>query len=704
VWVMAAATAFFAVATLWEIGSPLQGGHWASMAGCAIAADNMVRYHLFAAVTHYVTTPPPDHNQYYCRHPYAIYLMEALSRALFGQRAWAIRVPAAVCSLATPVVLFRLARALWGPVPAAVATVGFVVVPIDLAFSCFSSLEVPTILFGLIFCLGTVRVWQGGRGRDVVVAGIGALGATNSDWIGAVLVFMVLAFGVVRLARHRSDSTFDSSLHRRWLLVVGAATLGTLLLYTLLILSAGQLHDVIYGARLRSSGASLSWHVLGNRFRLMRLGWMVPEIGFLALAAGCVVATVRLRTRPCEAVLLAWTVTGSFQYLVFKAGADVHIFWPHYFGPCVALALGALASGLLSLSPGILRAGGLVAAVLAPLVLLARVAIPILDQGRLTQGRFDEHTLHIEPGADAAVFAAWATRDLPRSSILRPTSVSGWHVEYATGLAQELGPIDLSARSVSDRDRVELVDARYATAGELREIARSFDTVAVGPFLRVDRAVPGAGVLAMRYLERQPTVLERALVTDHDLVRAIGPDSDPWATWEWADALGTAAPPEPSGEPTTFHELGGAHNVAMARGDVARADALRARAVALLGTAGADFTDDVRLLGALVEHGPATVVTLLWETGPTFEPVDTTFSVRCHVTAPPALWPAPVDPMEREVAPPMVLKPSLWRAGHLYTQRFVALPGLGIERCRGYFTGNVPHPANGAFAIDLFTL
>ena len=34
------------------------------------------------------------------------------------------------------------------------------------------------------------------------------------------------------------------------------------------------------------------------------------------------------------------------QYVVFKEGADVHIFWPHYFAPYFALAVGALAASV----------------------------------------------------------------------------------------------------------------------------------------------------------------------------------------------------------------------------------------------------------------------------------------------------------------------------------------------------------------------
>ena len=698
-WVACVAGVLFAAVAVWEIGAPLEGGHWASMSACAIAGENMLRYRLFAAVTHYPVMPPPSHAEYYCRHPYAIYLMEALGRALFGHHPWVVRLPAVVCSAVTPFVLFRLGKALWGPVPAAVATVGFVVVPIDLAFACFSSLEVPTILFGLVFCLGTVRVWQGGGRRDVATAALGALGACHSDWIGAVLVAAVVGLGMLRVRGQR-----------RWLLVTTAVTVGTVGLYLLLVLHDGQMSDLVLGARLRSGGSEMPWRHLFNTYRLMRLEWMVPGVGFAVLAAALPVAALRARSKPGELVLLAWTFMATFQYLAFPQGADIHIFWPHYYGPCVALALGTLASALLPWHPSgrmrIARGAAIGALVVLPIAMLGRVGFTTLDQSRLTQGRFDEHELFIESGADASQFADWATHGLPPASLVRCTRLCAKNVEYGTGLAQVEGPFDLSPRDPADRDRVMLVDARATFADDLRALTRSFDTVAVGPFLRVDLAMPGTGVRAMQVVERQPTGLERLLVTDHDLVRSIEDRIDPWSTWAWADALGTAAAPTPEGEPAGIDQLSIAHNVAWEAGDPPRALALRHRAMdALDDTSGREFTGDVRLLGSAVERGPATLVTLLWETGPDFQALpETTFVVRCRVTEAPALWPAPIDPLEKEMAPPMTIKPPLWRPGHLYVQRFVLLHRPGSEACRGYFQPTRPRPASGRFDVDLFAL
>ncbi len=67
----------------------------------------------------------------------------------------------------------------------------------------------------------------------------------------------------------------------------------------------------------------------------------------------------------------------------------------------------------------------------------------------------------------------------------------------------------------------------------------------------------------------------------------------------------------------------------------------------------------------------------------------------------PALWPVPVDPLEKEITPPMTLRPSIWRADGLYVQRFVWLQRPGTEACRGYFTPAELTPVRGGPTVDL---
>ncbi len=56
-----------------------------------------------------------------------------------------------------------------------------------------------------------------------------------------------------------------------------------------------------------------------------------------------------------EAYALSLLVGATFQYVVFKEGADVHIFWPHYFAPYFALALAQLAGTVGAVVARVLR-------------------------------------------------------------------------------------------------------------------------------------------------------------------------------------------------------------------------------------------------------------------------------------------------------------------------------------------------------------
>jgi hypothetical protein len=52
----------------------------------------------------------------------------------------------------------------------------------------------------------------------------------------------------------------------------------------------------------------------------------------------------------------------------------------------------------------------------------------------------------------------------------------------------------------------------------------------------------------------------------------------------------------------------------------------------------------------------------------------------------------------------MTLKPSLWRADHLYVQRFPWSRRPGVESCRGYFEPADLHPEDGEVTVDLDAL
>jgi hypothetical protein len=694
-WVAALASVFFALASAWELFGPLEAGHWSAMAAEGIAAENILRLHVAAPVTRYLAGTPTSLN-YYCHHPYGLFVLQAVARAVFGHHPATVRLVAVGCSALTPPLVYKLAEELWDDVRvAAVATVAFVLLPIDLCFAGFAGLEVPTIFFGLLFTWATARLFRTWDRRLLLPVLLGAVGTTQSDWPGVVLVGAVAAFAAFgAFPRER--------LFRVWLALALGASVGCVLLYLAVFASQDQLAGVVHIFQFRKGTpiAPLS-EIFGPRRRMWLL-WMFTPAGLAILALALPLSLARVRRQPLEIIPLAWLLMASVQYFVFREGADVHIFWPHYFGVSVALGTGAFFSQALAMGGSRVVSG---LAVTLPLLVFARVSLPLAHQARLTQGRFDEGGNFIDAEADASQLATWATSGVGPEATLSRTGAfpQERHVEYSAGRFFPNVSRWINVRSETATDRIVLTDARRTLPEDLRAYAQTYDVTAVGPFWRLDRA--GRGKLeALRYVERQPTLLEQYFVSGTELVRTIGPDVDPWATWEWADHLGVAAP-DPGTDAVTVDERRIAHNLAVARGDSAKASALRA-SVEERFAAGprADFGDDVHLLGVSVDGGPVAVATLLWLAGNAYVPVDSAFSVKCKVLAPPALWPSAIDFYEKDMAPPMALRPALWKPGYLYAQRFVVRHRVGLESCEGSFSARELRASSDRDRVPLFTL
>ena len=181
------------------------------------------------------------------------------------------------------------------------------------------------------------------------------------------------------------------------------------------------------------------------------------------------------------------------------------------------------------------------------------MALPQLVQSRKTSGRYDDGGRFIETEADAAQFSEWATRGTPPDTVLSLHSIPGFNFAGQYGGHRTIRLQD------GPNDPLVIADARAMTPTEMSAIAKKSGVQIVGGFWRIDRKVKGPKLTALHYDEHQPGPLEWLFVSGTDLVRTIGPDADPFATWEWNDALGLdaispSAAPGPStrsGSPTT---------------------------------------------------------------------------------------------------------------------------------------------------------
>jgi hypothetical protein len=718
----------FALVGAWEIASPLPYGHYGAGAAFTIAGEQMAHWKIFATVFPY-TPGKPQLSDYYAHHPWGMTYVSAALYQVVGHQWLATRLPAVVFSAFTPPLLYLVARALWGILPAAIASIMFVLVPIDLAFCAFWNLEVPTIFFGLVFTLGTVRFFQTWKTRWMLLSVFGAFCVTHIDWVGAVLVGAVAAFAFVRayvLPRRRYGRIHERQ-HVRWFAFIVAAVVGTILFYVVVFSRDGRMQDLMDGYNNRVRGLDEPIRSVLRGRRLMWILWMLTPIGLWTAGLGLAASIRQLQRDPLGIVLPAWAVATLFEYFVFKQAADTHIFWPHQAGACIALGAGAVMSALLEARSLLIArlsrkdpardarvrrisAVACYTIVLVPVALMARVGVSMLWQARVTAGTFDQGGRRNDTERDHSIFAKWTSEQLKDRMLVAHRSFGGTlNVAYA---AERVVAVIDKVTDPPPKDVVEgafMMDARYCSPGELRDVVARWQVTAVGPMWRVDRTKPASPIVAMHYEERLPRGAE-VLTIGSDLVRTIGHEEDAWASWEWRNHFAQAAPP-PRGEPTTFDEVRVAHNLAVDRGDGQQAAALFARLTESLTERRAfDYEGDFQLVGYRLEDGVLPVLTLLWRVGPSFVPFDGLYLVHSRITQAPLLWPTVVDRGEKETAPPQTIGPPFWRPGFVYAHRFLVQRRAGAERLTGFFQalaeGGPPMPglksaAPRALLVDL---
>lgn len=713
VWV---ATIFFAAVAAWEIGGPLLAGHYASSASVGIIAENMWRWRIAGPVWEY-TAARPGPELYYCHHPWGIFWTTALLMKVFGRHDFVCRLAPVLLSTATPPLLYGIGRAIWRPAAGAAAALGFVALPISLAFAHFNALEVPVMAWTLLGLFGWVRFLQTYRRRHGVCAVLGFSLAMHADWPSFVLVAELLAFGLVRLyVLRRAFGPVHERRHAALWIALACSAVLTAGLYGFLFFQAGKINDLVGSYSLRSTGQKMPLlAVLASRRYWIELCF-TPVAVFLGKVAAVVCAFRLIASRrEIEAVPLFYLGMAVFQYVVFKQGADVHVFWPHTFAAYFGLGLGALVATVTPLvaaawarrSPsGADRAPALALALAAlPLAVVLRDALPALVYARQTGGRFDEHGRLIDSDGAATAFLRWLGPRLgPADPVelhegMKPTwaqvwSLGGRVVGLSRPIPKEPAPPDRAAY---------LADTRFLLDPLQADLAARFRVVAVGPFWHVDRSATGP-IEAFAIHEREPTLLERFFLSGTEPVRSIEPD--PLLTWELRAHFDQPAELAERA-PRTLDDRRILHNMAVARGDAERAAALAAEIESELRPLHARFDDGTELIGVRYVDGVLPeLVLVLRAAGPTDKDVQLTVKSRVVERAP--LSTTMADPSEREVGLPLPIAPERWKKGFLYADHVPIRKRPGREVFAASFwsrrRGAFPKPSEGGKSVQVLAL
>lgn len=684
--VVAIVTVCFALSALWEIGAPFGAGHDAAACAVTVAGENMWKFHTLIPITELLAHTPTSADCY-CHHPFGVFWTAAIARALFGHHDFVCRLPAVLLSACTPWLIYRLGRALWSPLSGAVAALAFALTPIALAFANFNALEVPMIFGVTLTSLAYVRFRQALRWRFFGLTLLGLAYTLNTDWPAYVFAAGLLALLFVRTfvgARSLADATFrrHAQLFAWSLFVIGAIAAA----YTLALSRLNQLNVLWAQGALRATGADRPLaDVLGSRHYWLSL--MFTPLAIFVGKLGAIVWTLRtlFKRSELEALPLVILAMSLFQYLVFSQGADIHVFWPHYFALCFALGLGAIQQSVADVAQRLLVSRnerwlpqasllGFALAALVPLR-MAPDAISALHYARKTGGRFNERGWPIQADHDKSAALAYLGRQLqPSDGVNLHTNMkrSLW-VPWVLG-----HPSRTYSSTVLQRPGHLVFDERWLDSSTLQSALEHTSVRAFGPYWHL---ASGAQQPLDGYalVQREPNFWEKYFVSSHHALVEVEPD--PFLTWELRDMLAQSPNPAPTIEPRTNEQLRVAHNIALRAGNATRAALLRNRLLSGVDRRPAtEYNDGTHLLGVRFESGASDMLTVYFDSP---GPDDQRFVIRSIVEAAPRMSLVQKDALEWQVSQPSWVPRSSWRPGYIYSVVSELLRRPGRERYLG---------------------
>jgi hypothetical protein len=686
-----------AVAILIALGVGLHGiaglvpaGHFASDAAIGMCGDNMWRWGTALPVVGYQEHPPAAEGSY-MHHPLGVFWVVALLGRVFGFHDWILRIPAVAYVALTPWFLYRIGRELWGPIEGGLAALAFVALPITLGYANYHDLEQPVMFGCLVATWGYLRFVRTWRDRYALASVLGFTWALLHDWQAYVWGALLLAGLFVRgyvLPERTLGPVRARAFGRYWALMCGAMAVN-LGLELLLLEKSGRLADLIGMFFVRSGGNSAPLGaVLESRRYRIELMFTGLAIFLGKLAVPVIGARAVIKRNDLELLSIPLLLAAVFQYVVFKQGADVHIFWPHSFAVYFGLAVGALAAtardgarwlGKRLDAPWATRLAaraGLVAVVvvLPPVLFILSDGLSLVRLARETGGRFAEANL--ESDVDKETALRWFLARVPDTAAVAfaPSVPEVWNLQWEARPHPSFGNQPMTG-APPPSVRVAMLDSRATSAADLRAAAGRFHVHAVGPYWLVDRQAPAAPLDGYSFSEREPTLLERWAQGGTEPARSVRPD--PWVTWEWRRLLGQAATP-PATAPVTLDQVRIAHNAALDRGDAAAAAGLRARLAAAFNLPRtARYTNGTELIGGVHAHGAARSFTLFFVAGKIAG--DAKLTLRASALAAPRVSTLPRDPTELDAAASPIWPTSLWRPGHIYSATVVYRKRPGTE-------------------------
>jgi hypothetical protein len=699
------ACVWFAFAAAWGCFQIPGGGHNdGSSAAVALQTLPILRWHILYPSSDTFATSPPSPATYYCHHPFGVFYLSAFIIFLLGKHDVVVHLPAILMSIAIPPLLFSIGKKHWGTIAGAAMACGYVVVPIAIGFANYHNLETICIFGILLFFWGLSH-------HRMVASMVGLLVVCSGDWIGYVLVAPLLGWAFLRAFVFPSRWTprFAFNWYARWWATSVVIAAGSLLLWLGLFYKADKIGDWIGSGELRAGGQDVPLRMALEA----RKDWIDFSFTPFAVTLGklmaplCLMRAIAIRS-DCELYALSVLFGAVVQYVVFKRGADVHIFWPHYFAAYFALALGQLTATVGRVTDEIEKRASLpvpsrwgawvtLALGLGPALAMAPDAVRCLSIWRRTGGKYDDHGSPFRNELDMlyVVKNVVAPRTPVGASLdQHPDIPVSWEHRWAAMRVPHPSPQPEVMAADAASHPVWFARASGLSSEDEVRIAAAAPVEVYGDAWVVNQGAGPAPIEAWRVTEREPNVFEWFLYGGWEPMRSMSSSPDPLSTWEWRVHFGQPADPPPAKDATSLEDLRILQNAAAFSGDSLRAAELRRQILKQLdATVTATFEQGVKLVGVRLTHGVRPCVEVWFEAkGPIAGRA--AFTMRSAVEASARFSLIPADSTERDmgVLPPSI-STKLWRGGFLYRIEAPLNHRIGRERYWGYWTSLDGSPA-----------
>ncbi|HEX3772225.1 MAG TPA: glycosyltransferase family 39 protein [Polyangiaceae bacterium] len=719
-WITVVASTWFGFASAWGMFGIPGGGHSnAGSAGNVMAAEQMIRWKILYPAWGWYNGVRPPQSDYLCHHPFGQYYVPAVLYWLFGHHDVLVHLPAVLMSVFIPPLLYGIAKERWGAPIGAVAAASYTVVPIAVGFANFWNLETISIFGTLLFFWGHSRHMAEPRAKYLAASLLGLFVACNGDWVGYLMVAPTLAWAFVRafVLPLRLTPRFRLEPYTRWWALSVVILMATLAWWVGLFHHVKMINDWLNAGASRGGADTENFRTSLRAALDARKTWIEFSFTPLAIAIGKLAAPicaarVLVKRQDEETYSLGILFGAVLQYVGFKEGADVHIFWPHYFAPYFALALAQLAATIGGAVGAVARIARprwpraqAVAAIaglsvgMLPVAAMAHDGVKSLWVWRRTGGRYNDNGALIRSGVDTLFVLR---------SVIKPHLQPGWRTDHSPSVGWgweelwamegESNGVGAPATGVGATTHPFWFDYGHAMSGdEERRVAGAAHVRLYGETWVVDQREKAAPIDVYSLNEREPNPFEWLVYGGTEPMRSIGSAPDPWLTWEWRVHVGQPAVP-PGGAPSTLDETRIAHNLAVSEGNDAEAgrllDGIRGQ---LDQTQATTYAQAVRLIGTRVTGGVEPKVESWFEClGPMG---DWNFEVRSSVEAREPFSLLDPDPTVRAMSwyPPMSTK--LWRPRFVYVIRTVLNHRIGVERYAGVWEtrdgSGVPRRADG---------